>query len=254
MEKDKNALTERMKKQLSRDLFDALEEQKHHNPYNQELRELKSIENGDRESLLKSMSETYKGELGVVARDPLRNAKDIAVGNLALASRAAIRGGLTVEMSFSMTDSLTRQLEELTSIEEVEAFKREAKLIFCDAVHNEKEKSRAINPLVEQVKEYVFRNLHSPMQVAELAEIFKVNPDYLSHIFKQQEGISLKKYILNEKIKRSCNMLIYSNYKVQEVGLYLGFNSQSHYSKVFSSFMGMTPSEYRRTYGRQKEW
>ena len=30
----------------------------------------------------------------------------------------------------------------------------------------------------------------------------KVNPDYLSHLFKEQEHITIKRYILQEKIRK----------------------------------------------------
>jgi AraC-like DNA-binding protein len=268
-------LVRKMQRQASLDMFVALEEQQHHNPYSQEQREMKSIEDGDRQALIESMEEVYEGKIGVVARDPLRNAKNIAIGNIALASRAAIRGGVCVEQSFALTDSLTCQLEDLQSIEEVELFKREAKIMFCDLVRRSRQKvmeppaetagektsdnaaekiRREPSPLVEQVKEYIYHNLHFPIQVSELARQFGVNPDYLSHIFHKEEQIPLKKYILREKIKRSQNMLIYSDCKIQEIGLYLGFSSQSHYIKVFQEFVGMTPNAYRKAYGNQKDW
>ncbi len=48
------------------------------------------------------------------------------IGNITMASRAAIRGGLSVEEAFTVADSLIQQLEEIDNIPEVSAFKQEA--------------------------------------------------------------------------------------------------------------------------------
>ena len=84
-------------RRLSRELFQYQENVGLHNPYEQELREMNSITNGDIEALSRSMSETYEGEIGILAKDPLRSAKNVAIGNITLASRAAIRGGMSTE-------------------------------------------------------------------------------------------------------------------------------------------------------------
>ena len=39
-----------------------------------------------------SISETYEGKIGILAKDPLRHYKNVAIGNITLASRAAIQG------------------------------------------------------------------------------------------------------------------------------------------------------------------
>ena len=79
-----------IRKRLSDDMFFRQENFGKHNPGEQELRELESIENGDREALARSISETYEGSIGILAKDPLRHYKNVAIGNITLASRAAV--------------------------------------------------------------------------------------------------------------------------------------------------------------------
>lgn len=241
---------------LAKDIFYRQENQGPHNPYEQELRELESIKNGDMDALRRSIAETYEGEIGILAKDPLRHHKNIAIANITLASRAAIRGGVNVEQSFSMADSLIRQVEELESVPEVEIFKREAKYMYARAVEAEypygEEGDR--NPLVGGVKDYIFSHLHSSIQVSDIAEHLHVNADYLSHVFRTQEKVTIKRYILREKIKRSQNLLRYSGYSIQDIGFYLGFSSQSHFSKTFREIVGMSPNEYRKQFNDREKW
>ena len=91
-----------IQKRLSEDMFFRQENFGKHNPGEQELRELESIENGDKEALSRSISETYEGSIGILAKDPLRHYKNVAIGNITLASRAAIRGGVSLKGEMSM--------------------------------------------------------------------------------------------------------------------------------------------------------
>lgn len=246
---------ENIQKSISQEFFDRSENQEKHNSYNQELREMESIENGNEEELLKSISEVNEKEIGILAKNPLRHHKNVAIGNVTLASRAAIRGGLSVEKSFSMADIFIQQIEKMTDIEEVVEYKKQLKLIYAQAVKEIKNEGKNnTNPLIKEVKNYVFTHMHASIKVSEIAEYFHVNADYLSHLFSVCEDKTIKQYILEEKISRSKNLLKYSDYRIQDIGFYLGFSSQSHFTKVFKNIVEMTPNEYRRQYGNKNEW
>ena len=205
----------------------------------------------------RSISETYEGSIGILAKNPLRHYKNVAIGNITLASRAAIRGGVSLESSYSMADSMIQQVEEINSIPEVESFKRECQYLYAEAVKNEKERGIADsgkNPLIGKVKDYIFSHLHDKIKVSDIADKLGVNPNYLTGVFNKSEKLSLKKYILQEKIRRSQNLLKYSDYHIQEIGFYLGFSSHSHFTRKFQEITGMTPNEYRKKYGYTENW
>lgn len=246
-----------IRKKLSEDMFYRQENFGKHNPREQELRELESIENGDQEALRESISETYEGAIGILAKDPIRHFKNVAIGNITLASRAAIMGGLSVENSFSMADSMIQQVEEINSIPEIESFKRECQYLYAEAVRDEKERGRKDdekNPLVRKVKDYIFSHLHDRIKVTDIAHELQVNPNYLTYIFSKSESMTIKKYILYEKIRRSQNLLKYSDYNIQEIAFYLGFSSQSHFTRRFQEITGISPNEYRKKYGYGEKW
>ncbi len=95
-------------------VFERQEMDEPHNPYDQEIRESLSIENGDMEMYRKSISEDYIGKLGTLSKDALRNSKNLSIVLMTLASRAAIRGGLLPEIAFSMSDIFIQKIEEMT--------------------------------------------------------------------------------------------------------------------------------------------
>ena len=244
--------------ELTRNLFTHQEKENVglHNPYEQERREQDAIRHGDIAALNRSISETYEGQIGQLAKDPLRHHKNVAVGNITLASRTAVEAGVSVEKSFTMADNFIQQIEEIDNVAEVEAFKREAQRLYAVAVAEEQkvEQPGYKNPLVGEVKDYIFRHFHDTIQITDIAKHLNVNPDYLSHLFKKQENITIKRYILKEKIRRSRNLLQYSDYSIQDISFYLGFSSQSHFCKVFQEMTGETPGRYRKQFAHRTKW
>lgn len=238
-------------------LFENHENNVHHNPYDQEMREFGSIENGDLIQLEKSLQEDYDGTIGTLAKDPLRNLKNLGIVLVTLASRAAIRGGLSPEIFFSLSDSYIQQIEECKDLALVAPLAHKAEFQYAEMVHEIKEKQKGIlkkqkNPRINKCKDFIFSHLHDRITLEDLAAEADCNPNYLSQLFKECEGISISGYILQEKINRAKNLLIYSDYSYIEIATYLGFSSQSHLGTQFKKHTGYTLRQYREIYGRKE--
>lgn len=256
MEENAHASSKQIHRRVAEEIFQRQEKEEIHNPYEQELRELYSIEQGDEEMLARSISETYEGDFGVLARDSLRSHKNLVIGNITMASRAAIRGGVSVEEAFTVADSLIQQLEEIDNIPDVSAFKEEAQYLYVRLVAAARENRRGrgqetVNPLIGRVKDYIFTHLHDSIQVSQIARHLQVNADYLSHLFREQEKMTISQYIRREKIKRGENLLKYSDYRIRDIAFYLGYCTQSHFARVFQQTVGMSPKEYRHRFGNR---
>ena len=249
--------TGKVQKHFNDILFENHENNVHHNPYDQELREFGSIENGDLIQLEKSLQEDYDGTIGTLAKDPLRNLKNLGIVLVTLASRAAIRGGLSPEISFSLSDSYIQQIEECKDLALVAPLAHKAEFQYAEMVHEIKEKQKGIlkkqkNPRINKCKDFIFSHLHDRITLEDLAVEADCNPNYLSQLFKECEGISISGYILQEKINRAKNLLIYSDYSYIEIATYLGFSSQSHLGTQFKKHTGYTLRQYREIYGRKE--
>ena len=249
--------TGKVQKHFNDILFENHENNVHHNPYDQEMREFGSIENGDLIQLEKSLQEDYDGTIGTLAKDPLRNLKNLGIVLVTLACRAAIRGGLSPEISFSLSDSYIQQIEECKDLALVAPLAHKAEFQYAEMVHEIKEKQKGIlkkqkNHRINKCKDFIFSHLHDRITLEDLAAEADCNPNYLSQLFKECEGISISGYILQEKINRAKNLLIYSDYSYIEIATYLGFSSQSHLGTQFKKHTGYTLRQYREIYGRKE--
>lgn len=222
-----------------------------HNPYDQEMREFTSIENGNIEELKNSLSEDYPGEVGKLARTPLRQMKNRGIAVITLASRAAIRGGILPEEAYSLSDAYIQKIEDCNDIPTVLHLFHSAEYRYAQMVRDHKtegQKEKQSNIYAESCKTYIFSHLHEKIQIQDIARKLNINANYLSEIFHKHEGITITEYIHREKIKLVKNLLIYSKYTYSEIATYLGYSSQSHLGRQFKQHTGMTMYQYRLQY------
>lgn len=70
---------------------------------------------------------------------------------------------------------------------------------------------------------------------------------YVSRVFRQCLGKSLKQYVDDKKLEMSAVMLVNSDSAVDDIASYLGIHSISHYIKAFKKKYGISPGKYRKT-------
>ena len=235
-------------------VFDRREQEQPHNPYDQELREFSSIEHGDIGMLRRSLQEDYTGKIGTLAKDEVRHMRNRGIVVVTLASRAAIRGGLLPEVSFSMSDVFIQRLEEESDTAVLLNMMHQFEFKYAEMVAdlNSQKAGRPRkdqNPRVDQCKDYIFKHLHEKIRIQDIADELYLNANYLSEIFRQYEGLTITEFILQEKVGLTKNLLSYSPYSYSEIAAYLGFSSQSHLGKTFKKHTGITLKQYRDQYG-----
>ncbi|BBF42614.1 DNA-binding response regulator, AraC family [Lachnospiraceae bacterium KM106-2] len=112
---------------------------------------------------------------------------------------------------------------------------------------DEKEKKQIYYDIVDYVK----GNLKENLRVKEVAKEFGYNEKYLSHIFRQIGGITLKQYILKEKMEMANYLLSDTNKSIADIGSSLGYRDSHNFMSVYKKVTGLTPSEYRNAFAKR---
>ena len=75
----------------------------------------------------------------------------------------------------------------------------------------------------------------------------KVNLSYnsLSSTFSKFQGITIEKYIINLRIERIKELLIYTDSSLDDIAFKIHYSSVAHLSNQFKKYTGMTPSFFR---------
>ncbi|WP_145134314.1 AraC family transcriptional regulator [Paenibacillus sp. Y412MC10] len=105
--------------------------------------------------------------------------------------------------------------------------------------------------LYNDILDYIKWSRHENIKVSEIASHFGYNEKYLSHLFTTVSGISLKQYILQQKMELAKYLLTDTNQNVSEISSQLGYSDPHHFMKSFKKIMGLTPTEFRNAYSKR---
>lgn len=103
--------------------------------------------------------------------------------------------------------------------------------------------SSKVQEIINYIHYHIYDSKHLSTKV--LATAFNLSENYIGEYFKKQTGISLKKYILNYKIKLAETRLKHTDLTVSEIASELGFTDSSHLDKTFLSHKGITAGAFR---------
>ncbi len=105
--------------------------------------------------------------------------------------------------------------------------------------------------IYHDIMDYVRRNVHRNLKVADVAAHFGYNEKYLSHLFGKIASITLKQYILNVKMDTANFLLTDTNKSVREIASELGFTDSHNFTKAYKKISGLTPTEYRNAFSKR---
>lgn len=207
-----------------------------------------AIKNGDEETLKKSLNSMYASMRGTLSRNELRSAKNLAIVDITIATRAAIDAGLSAEELYVISDAFIMEVEECKFPSDAQALARACALRCTQLVARHKTqmlKSNTNSLVVARACEYIERHVYDKFNVQKLCEKLKVSSSYLSKLFKDEKKITLGEYYRNRKIEVAKILLTTTSKDLSEISSLLNFNSQSHFGRIFMQVVGTTPSKYR---------
>lgn len=100
---------------------------------------------------------------------------------------------------------------------------------------------------IQQIINFIHSNIYNAevLTTKSLAEEFHMADNYISEYFKKHTDMSLKKYIINYKLKLVETRLKYTDAQDSEIAIELGFTDSSHLNKTFKAYKGISLSVYK---------
>lgn len=75
----------------------------------------------------------------------------------------------------------------------------------------------------------------------------------LSSLFSKVEGRTIEKYVIQQRIERVKELLIYGEKTISEITWELGYSSAQYLSNQFKSETGLSPSQFRKLIGNNRK-
>ncbi|WP_373551200.1 helix-turn-helix domain-containing protein [Haliscomenobacter sp.] len=106
--------------------------------------------------------------------------------------------------------------------------------------------------LIEKIKNVIIEMIHysDELPTDNYSEYIsrKLNYDYtyLSNIFSEVKGITIQQFIINHKIEKVKELLLYDELNLTEISYRLHYSSVAHLSNQFKKVTGLSPSFYKQ--------
>lgn len=111
-------------------------------------------------------------------------------------------------------------------------------------------KTEEIPSVISAVSEWIKIHYYQPFTVAEIADEVGYQADYLSSLFKRSTGISMTRFTNQIRIKTAKALLSNYDITIKEAAYSCGFSDEKYFMKVFKQLEGMTPTQYKNTFGK----
>ena len=110
----------------------------------------------------------------------------------------------------------------------------------------QKEQPEDSKSQTDSVLQYIYNHIESDLKRTDIAREVFLNPDYMSRMFKKEMGVSLKEFIITEKMKLAKSLIKSTKLPISTIAMRVGYRNFSHFSQTYKRVMGMTPEEDRQ--------
>lgn len=103
--------------------------------------------------------------------------------------------------------------------------------------------------LVEKIKNVIITMVHHQKEPEKIGHLSEQLPkklghgySFLSKLFSTEEGMTIEKYLILQKVEKAKELLIYGELNVSEIAFQLNYSSSQHFSRQFKAVTGISPS------------
>lgn len=108
-------------------------------------------------------------------------------------------------------------------------------------------KPRSNNIYIDRCMSLFQTRYKENLSLAAIALELEITPNYLSHLFKQELGVTFLDALTEVRMIKAKKLLKSSMLRNYEIAEQIGFNSPEYFAKVFKRYTGISPSDYRNT-------
>lgn len=98
---------------------------------------------------------------------------------------------------------------------------------------------------IKAAETYVERHFREDISLEEVAERIGWSPNYFSTRFREQTGVTFRRYVTRMRVETACRLLVNSDESVVEVGRRVGYEESVSFHRAFKRIMALSPQDYR---------
>ena len=100
-------------------------------------------------------------------------------------------------------------------------------------------------PVITKAKEYIRAHQTEELRLGQVAKAVNTSTFYFCKMFRKIAGVNFTDYLSRVRIEKSKEMLLNPNLRISEIAYEVGFQSLTHFNRVFKRIVGQAPTVYR---------
>jgi AraC-like DNA-binding protein/ligand-binding sensor protein len=106
------------------------------------------------------------------------------------------------------------------------------------------------SPIITRAKQFIIEHQTEDLSLDDVAKAVHTSKFYFCKMFKKSTGINFTDFLSRVRTERAKNLLLNRNLRVSEIAYEVGFQSLTHFNRVFKRILGRSPTNYREQLAR----
>ena len=107
------------------------------------------------------------------------------------------------------------------------------------------ERENAEPPAISRAKTFITEHSAEELSLEQVAKAVNMSSFYFCKMFKKFTGVNFTEYVSRIRIEKARNLLLNPNLRISEIAYEVGFQSLTHFNRVFKKVLGQSPTEFR---------
>jgi AraC-like DNA-binding protein len=100
-------------------------------------------------------------------------------------------------------------------------------------------------PMIRRAEAYIAGHYGDPVDLEEMARAMHVSTFYFCKMFRKATGLTFTDYLGRVRVEKAKNLLLNPHLRVSEIAYTVGFQSLTHFNRVFRKITGEAPTDFR---------
>ena len=100
-------------------------------------------------------------------------------------------------------------------------------------------------PVITKARQFIREHHTEDLSLGQVAAAVHTSIFYFCKLFRKVTGTTFTEFVSRTRIEKAKNLLLNPNLRVSEIAYEVGFQSLTHFNRVFKKIVGESPTEYR---------
>ncbi|WP_308634986.1 response regulator transcription factor [Paenibacillus silvisoli] len=149
---------------------------------------------------------------------------------------------ISLQRIFQDEHSLEKGLSSYANVDDMKELIAYTTKFFNSFPGSEEEIKNQVDVIIQYIRDHIDQDIRR----TDIAREVYLNPNYVSRLFKVETGMSLKEFIIMEKMKLAQALLKSTKLPISIIAMKVGYTNFSHFSQVYKKTWNVTPAEDRQ--------